>query len=47
MTDEELELKNLINDCGKAGICPLYSAFWGKPNARKEEILFMNVKVRR
>ena len=36
MTDEELELKNLINDCGKEGICPLYSAFWGKPNAQSQ-----------
>lgn len=36
MTDEELQLNNLINDCSKFLFCPLYSAFWNKPNAQGE-----------
>lgn len=35
MTDEELELKNLISDCGHT-FCPLYFAFWNKPNAQEQ-----------
>lgn len=36
MTEEELQLKNLINDCEQGFSCPLYSAFWDKPNAQSQ-----------
>jgi hypothetical protein len=35
MTSEELDLKNIINNCRNES-CPLYSAFWNKPNAQGE-----------
>jgi len=36
MTEEEPQLKNLINDCEQGFSCPLYSAFWDKPNAQSQ-----------